>query len=194
MTAHRGVPPPITGKTVQPVGWKSKRVLGAFPANWSRKRTLPVRTGDLVLVPDSSGFPECFQDPPAAVFQQADHMIETALAAIIGIRHPGIIVIATKADEGTDLRVMCSGWIEPLDVFEIRLVHGDDEIETPQVRGKDLPCTAMDRVAESREGIGHPGVRTRPFVMADGSSGIDFKFGLPCIIRDEFAKNDLGGG
>lgn len=118
-------------------------------------------------------------------------MVEPALAAVVRVRHPEVIVAAAETHEGADFFMKCAAWIKPLDIGEIALIHGDDEIEVFQIIGIDLSRLPVISVAFALQCIGHPGIGGRTLMVADGAGGIDLELRPATCIGGELAENNL---
>ena len=86
-------------------------------------------------------------------------MFKSALTAIIGIRHAGVIVVLAESHQRADFGMVFAGWIEPPDVSEIRFIHCDDDVELFEIGGLDFPGSSGDGVTMAYEGGGHARVR-----------------------------------
>lgn len=80
-------------------------------------------------------------------------MVEAALPAVVGVRHAEIIVVAAEAHERLDFGMQFAGLVEALDVREIALIHGHDQVESFQIRRLDLPRLALDGESLLPEGF-----------------------------------------
>lgn len=86
-------------------------------------------------------------------------MLKSWLPAIIRIRHAGVMVVTAKADEGLNFPMQLAAGIQPPDVGEVGLVHGDDQVEVPQIGRLDLPRLTFALKSAATKGFGHPWIR-----------------------------------
>ncbi len=118
-------------------------------------------------------------------------MVEAALAAVVGVWHTEVVVFLAETHEGADLAMERFAVIEALDIGEVRLVHGDDEVEIFQILGLDLASLAGDGVTLSNERLRHPRVWTRAGVVGDGARRVDDEFRAAACFGDLLAKDDF---
>jgi hypothetical protein len=131
------------------------------------------------------------QNPGATVFQKRDDMLETKLPSVVGIRNAQVAVMPAIPHKGPDLAMKSSAWIEATDIGEVRFVHGHNEVERGEILVRDLPGLTGDGKAMVGESLGHPRIRRRTLMIANGPSGIDLEFVEPTGIFGELPENDL---
>lgn len=121
-------------------------------------------------------------------------MVETALAAIVGIGNPRGVMATAEAHERADFVVMDARRFQAQNIVEIGFVHGHNQIEILKVPITDLPGTSICWDVFAEECLSHASVRRGSAVMADGSSRIDFEFRGSSCMMGLCPKDVLGCG
>jgi len=134
------------------------------------------------------------QEAPGSVFDEVGDKFESSRSTVVGIGDFGMMVTGAKVCEASYFHFLIPVDGKGENVLMIGPVHGEDEVEFSEVRGREAPGRSGDGVVAFAEGARHAGVGLFPGVYGKGAGGVagDLvgKPGLP----DEVTKDVVGGG
>jgi len=90
------------------------------------------------------------------------------------------------------LHVLCFG-IDREDVFEVLLIHGDNQIEAIEVLAANLSRSTLQIVAALRRVLSHPAVGGVAFVVADRSCRINKDLILQGLLVQQILEDSFAG-
>src|SRR3989344_543750 len=161
--------------------------LEAVPASIS---LLPSTT-DYLSALQASCAPDVLEQAARGVFDHVQHAIEAAWPAEIWIGHFFLRPISGKLHEQADARFMARR-ADVDQILEILAVHGQDIIESLDVRGDGLaPAQAADVDAAARAGLLGTLIRRLADVIGMRAGRIDSKEMLQFFILDQLTENPL---
>lgn len=98
-----------------------------------------------------------------------------------------------ELDEKPQLRPVDAPAVQAVQVGEVFLVGGKDQVEVREIRRRHLPGPPGDGVASGFQGGSHPGVRSFARMVSGRSGGIDADAVRQSGLIDPFPENDFGG-
>jgi hypothetical protein len=139
-------------------------------------------------------FSEIPEKPLATVLNHVQNQIESLAPQVVGIGHLGLGEVLGETQEKSQA-LLSSGRTNALQVGQVLLIHGQNQIKLVEIASYDLPRSEWRKVVAPTGGRrGGARIGRFPDVIGSGSGGIYLHLIRKPLRLDHRPKHSIGGG